>query len=241
MRSNWRSTRGSQLVQLALVIPMLLLLLYGAFEVWRVMQARDGLQEGVYQAVLYLSTYGLDVETGTVRDEAWQLAREIVAEGVVGTGIVGASDLAGLQISLTYDPGELDCQSPFIVEAIMPLTLEFAPLARVMTLHERRTYNFQCEPPALTVEIVSPADGHVGCPSEVRFYAQCYTSPAKAQVRVRSSGGPYDSPWFDVACGSLAIRSFPPVPSGGWEITVSLIGGRSGLEAQDVSVSGHCP
>lgn len=241
MKGAWHSERGTQIVQLALVVPILLLLLYGGFEVWRAMQARDALQEGVYQAVLYFSTYGYDMESSTIRDEAWEMARVIVEESVLGTGVVEAGDIGDLQINVTYDPAELACESRFVVEAVLPLTLDFAPLARVMTLRERRAGRFVCEPPALTVEIEWPRDGYSGCPGEVRFYPQCYTSPARAQVRVRSSGTPYDSPWFDVACGSLAIRSFPPVPSGGWEIAIRITGGRTGLEAQEVKVSGSCP
>ena len=242
MRHWRRGERGSQIVQLALVIPIMLLLLYGSFEVWRVMQARDALQEGVFQAVLYFSTYGYDERTKTLRQEGWDLAQEIVAENVRGTGIVDAEDLAGLELYITYDPTQMECDDLFTVEAILSLTLHFAPLAREMTLRERRVGTYQCEPPIFDVETRWPPDGYVGCPGEVRFYPNCYTSPVWIQVRVKSNGSlHYESAWFAATCAQLVVRPFPPVPSGGWEISVCARGGRSELPVCADTLRGSCP
>ena len=242
VRHWWQSERGSQIVQLALVVPIMLLLLYGYFEVWRVMQARDALQEGVFQAVLYFSTYGYDEPAKALRPEAWDVAQEIIAENVRGTGIVDEEDLAGLELYITYDPAKMECDDLFTVEAVLPLTLHFTPLARKMTLRERRVGTYQCEPPPFDLEVQWPLDGYVGCPGEVRFYPNCYTSPVRIQVRVKSNGSlHYESPWFAAPCAQLVVHVFPPVPSGGWEITVCARGARSELPVCAKAVSGSCP
>lgn len=243
MVRHWRhSERGSQIVQLALVVPIMLLLLYGYFEVWRAMQARDALQEGVFQAVLYFSAYGYNEETQTLRQEAWDTAQEIIAENVRGTGIVDEEDLADLELDITYNPAPMECDDLFVVEAVLPLTLHFAPLEQQLTLRERRTGNYQCEPPAFDIEVQWPTNGIVDCPGEVRFYPNCYTSPVRIQVRVKSNGSlHYESPWVYAPCGQLVVHTFPPVPSGGWEISVCARGGRSELPVCADTVTGSCP
>jgi len=242
VRHWWRSERGSQIVQLALVIPIIMLLLYGYFEVWRVMQARDALQEGAFQAVLYFSTYGYDEQTQTLLPEAWDVAQEIIVENVRGTGIVDDEDLAGLELYIHYDPAKMECDDLFTVEAVLPLTLHFTPLARRMSLREERVGNYQCEPPAFDIDVLWPSDGYVGCPGEVRFQPNCYTSPVLVQVRVKSRGSlHYESPWFSATCAQPAVHVFPPVPSGGWEISVCAQGARSELLVCEDPVRGSCP
>lgn len=242
MNRRWLNEKGTQLVQLALVLPVMLLVLYGSFEVWRVLQARDALQEGVFQAVIYFSTFGYEESSQSLRDDAWEIARDIVSENLRGTGIVDEEDLDLLQVFVTYDPGQLECDDPFTVEATLPFQLHFAPLARTMTLTEKRVGRYQCLPPEYSIEIQWPVNGQVECLSQVRFIAHCYTSPIYVQVRVKSGGIlHYESNWFPASCGQLEVHTFPQVPSGGWEIQLCARGGRSELEVCAESVRGSCP
>ncbi|HID86789.1 MAG TPA: hypothetical protein EYP55_05345, partial [Anaerolineae bacterium] len=50
--------RGSTLTQFVLVLPILLVLLYGSFAVWKVASAKQSLASGTYQAARYLSVEG---------------------------------------------------------------------------------------------------------------------------------------------------------------------------------------
>ena len=241
--TKWRNRQtGSQIVQLAIVLPIILMLLYGSFEIWRVMQVKDALQEGVFQAVLYFSSYGYEEGTKSLRPEAWEVAQQIVVENVQGTGVMSADDLAQMELNIIYNPTQMECEDVFTVEVIIPFTLDFAPLARVMTLRDRQVGYYQCEPPVYALETLWPPNGYVGCPSEVRISPQCYTSPIKIQVRVTSNGNlHYESPWFNATCGNQFTHVFPRVPSGSWEILVCARGGRSELSICADPVRGSCP
>ncbi len=55
----WRSDdRGAyELVQFALILPVFIVILYGSFELLKVVSVRHSLDSGVYQAARYLSVY----------------------------------------------------------------------------------------------------------------------------------------------------------------------------------------
>ena len=47
--------RGTVLIQFVLVLPVLLILVFGSFALWKVVSAKQSLISGTYQAARYLS------------------------------------------------------------------------------------------------------------------------------------------------------------------------------------------
>jgi len=240
----WRSHRGSQIVQFAAVVPVMVFLLLGSFEVWKVLRVRDALQEGVFQAVLYFSTYGYveaDEGPGTLRPEAWEAAREIVIENLRGTGVVPQSALDDFVFNIIYDPARLDCNDPFEAEAILPWEVGFARLAREMTLVERQEGQYQCKPPRLSITILSPDDGWRGAPDHVVFIVHATLPPQWVKVEVTSNGHTHFTWQGTVPPGQRYRLDFPQVPSGSWAICIQARGKRTGLLSTVTCVRGEAP
>ena len=244
MRRFWRSQRGSQVIQFAAIIPIVVFLLYGSFEVWKVLRARDALQEGVFQAVLFFSSYGYeeaDSGPGTLLSDAWEAAREIVVQNLQGTGVIPTSALNGLVFNIVYNPGELDCNDLFQAEASLPWEVVFAPLAREMALVERQEGQYQCRPPKLSVDILSPSDGWRGAPDRVDLVVHCTLPPRWARVEVTSNGSTHASWQATTPCGQRYTVPFPLVPSGPWSVCVQAKGKRTGLLSTVTCVRGEAP
>ena len=244
MRRFWRSQKGSQVVQFAAVIPIVVFILYGSFEVWKVLRVRDALQEGVFQAALFFSSYGYeeaDEGPGSVLLDAWEAAREIVVENLRGTGVLAGSSLDQLVFNIVYDPAHLDCNDFFKAEAILPWQIAFAPLAREMNLTERQEGHYQCMPPRLSVDVLSPGNGWVGAPDQVELVAHCTLPPQWVKVEVTSNGSAYASWQGATPCGQRYTVPFPMVPSGPWSICIQARGKRTGLLSTVACVRGEAP
>lgn len=69
-----RHDRGASTVTYALVLPLVVLLIFGTFEVWRIVSIRESMERGVYRAARHLSQHRLRYEY------AWQLAHDEVEE-----------------------------------------------------------------------------------------------------------------------------------------------------------------
>ena len=66
--------RGESTVTYALVLPLFILLVFGTFEIWRIVSIRQSMELGVYRAARYLSQHHLRY------GDAWDLAHSEVAE-----------------------------------------------------------------------------------------------------------------------------------------------------------------
>ena len=66
--------RGASTVTYALVLPLFILLVFGTFEIWRIVSIRQSMERGVYRAARYLSQHHLRY------GDAWGLAHSEVAE-----------------------------------------------------------------------------------------------------------------------------------------------------------------
>jgi len=66
--------RGASTVTYALVLPLFILLVFGTFEIWRIVSIRQSMERGVYRAARHLSQHHLRYQ------EAWFLAHDEVDE-----------------------------------------------------------------------------------------------------------------------------------------------------------------
>ena len=66
--------RGASTVTYALVLPLFVLLVFGTFEIWRIVSIRQSMERGVYRGARYLSRHHLRYQA------AWIVAHDEVDE-----------------------------------------------------------------------------------------------------------------------------------------------------------------
>jgi hypothetical protein len=143
--------RGTTLVTYALVLPLLILLIFGSYAVWRIMVIRQSLSLGTYQAAWELSQQarGLPLD-----EEVWrEIAEPIVRENVEGNRLMEPGFTLNVAVTL---PDTLACPSSdsrlvddilFSVEAnlSLPTPIHIPYLDPVnLTLTEQHTSYVQC-------------------------------------------------------------------------------------------------
>lgn len=111
-----KDERGAILVQTVLILPILILIVVGGFEVWKVMSVKESLTSGTSEAARYLSfNHG-------VGDKSWAEQR-IIRKELSNNDLVGNTHLA---LDIRYynasggrigDPSSLSCGAEFSVEA----------------------------------------------------------------------------------------------------------------------------
>jgi hypothetical protein len=143
--------RGATLVTYVLVLPLLILLIFGSFAVWRIMVIRQTLFLGTYKAAWELSWLGRDLEFD---EEVWQgIAESIVRTEVEGNHLIESGSTLNVAVTL---PNTLDCPSDderlidnilFTVEATLslptPVRIPFLD-PEPITLTERHTSFVEC-------------------------------------------------------------------------------------------------
>jgi hypothetical protein len=142
--------RGATLVTYVLVLPLLILLIFGSFAVWRIMVIRQTLFLGTYKAAWELSWRGRDLEF----DEGiWQgIAEPIVRTEVEGNHLIESGST--LNVAVTR-PNTLACPPDdvrliddilFTVEATLSLPSIRIPFLdpEPITLTERHTSFVEC-------------------------------------------------------------------------------------------------
>jgi hypothetical protein len=127
----WRDARGSgNAIEFAILLPLILLLLLGAYEIWRVIALRESLDRGVLQAAEYWSTCPAPAGPQPYRLTAeWLVRRE-----VENNSLLRASPAAPLDLSLRYyslqsgaeiyDPAVLGQFDPFVIVARLAVPWE---------------------------------------------------------------------------------------------------------------------
>ena len=97
--------RGATLVTYVLVLPLLILLIFGSFAVWRIMAIRQTLSLGTYQAAWELSWRARDLPLDD--EEVWQrIAEPIVRTGVEGNHLIESGFTLNVTVAL---PDTLAC------------------------------------------------------------------------------------------------------------------------------------
>jgi hypothetical protein len=155
--------RGATLVTYVLVLPLLILLIFGSFAVWRIMAIRQTLFLGTYKAAWELSWQGRDLGLDNQEEkEKWvEIAYDIIEAEVKGNHLVDIppDDLPDyLDVTVTH-PIELACpRDPddsrpiddilFTVEATLtlptPIRIPFLDPINLLTLTEQHTSYVEC-------------------------------------------------------------------------------------------------
>ena len=143
--------RGATLVTYVLVLPLLILLIFGSFAVWRIMAIRQTLFLGTYKAAWELSQQARDLPFD--EDEWWGFADPIIRTEVEGNHLIDSGFTLDVAVTL---PVELACPSSaprliddilFTVEATLslpaPIRIPFLD-PEPITLIEQHTNFVKC-------------------------------------------------------------------------------------------------
>ena len=98
--SNFRSEKGVELVEFALILPLLLLICLGVIEFGRAYYTYNILTKAVRDGARYLST-GMVTSTGTVNSTTTTETKNVVVYGnTAGTGTKKIPDLLTTQVNV---------------------------------------------------------------------------------------------------------------------------------------------
>jgi hypothetical protein len=146
--------RGATLVTYILVLPIIILLIFGSFAVWRIMVIRQSLYLGTYQAARELSWRGRDLG---LNEGVWQgIADSIVRTEVEKNHLIEGGSTLDVAVTL---PSTLACGGPYTYTArpindilftlkatlILPTPIRIPYLEPInVTLTEQRTSFVEC-------------------------------------------------------------------------------------------------
>jgi len=141
--------RGATLVTYALVLPLLILLIFGSYAVWRIMVIRQSLSLGTYQAAWELSQQARYLP---LDEEVWRgIAEPIVRENVEGNRLIEPGFT--LHVAVTLPNTNVCGRSPLVDDIIFTVkaTLSLPTPIRIpyldpvnLTLTEQHTSYVQC-------------------------------------------------------------------------------------------------
>ena len=101
--------RGATLVTYVLVLPIIILLIFGSFAVWRIMVIRQSLHLGTYQAARELSWRGRDLD---LNEGVWRgIAHSIIWNEVERDRLIESGSTLNVVVAL---PNTLACGGPYI-------------------------------------------------------------------------------------------------------------------------------
>jgi len=128
LRRLKRDERGAVLVQALLILPILILAVFGGYTVWKVAYVKQVLHSGTYQATRYLCLNPVERPVRSSREEweeAWAkvvvaiVACEVENNGLAGDelkcGVADGADRLFATVDLDEDEDELECRLSFIV------------------------------------------------------------------------------------------------------------------------------
>lgn len=112
LRNLVAAEEGASLIQSLVILPILLLVVLGGYQVWKAHSARESLRSGTYQAARYLSL-NPDVSNwpNTVRDDF--VVPELVNNGLVGREVAE-------QVIIFAPQPDLLCGQLFTIRAELP-------------------------------------------------------------------------------------------------------------------------
>jgi hypothetical protein len=146
-----RDKRGVSTVTYVVIMPLFILIVFGALQVWRIISIRQSLHVGTYQTVRCLSMYD-SRQTTRAGCETLLLAT------LAGNGLIDDSTANAVRITYFNDEGEVipdptlgayvdECGEVFSMETELTLPwsviIPYLP-ARDMTLHERKSSYIEC-------------------------------------------------------------------------------------------------
>jgi hypothetical protein len=146
-----KDKRGAILVQTVVILPILVLIVVGGFEVWKVMSVKEALTSGTSEAARYLSF------NHEGKNEAEE---DIIYEGLLNNDLIDTTLLDPNDLAVYYydasgrrigDPAILPCWAMFSVEAELtlpwPITIPgLSPITNLAITTERQAGQVLCAP-----------------------------------------------------------------------------------------------
>jgi len=134
-----RDQRGAvDLIQFALILPIMILIIFGSYEIWRLVSVKQSLYAGTYQAARYVSLNYL-IDGPAVQ----AVADEIIVQELTNNALLSGD--TGLQ-SIEYTPEGLTGLRPYQFFRIRttlrlpwPVIIPFLPTRPSITLVEQQT------------------------------------------------------------------------------------------------------
>jgi hypothetical protein len=146
-----RDRRGASTVTYVVILPLFILIVFGALQVWRIISIRQSLHVGTYQTVRCLSMYDS-------RQTTRAGCETLLLTTLANNGLI--DDLTASTVRITYYDAEGraipdptlsayvdECGEVFSMETVLTLpwsvVIPYLP-ARDMTLHERKSSYIEC-------------------------------------------------------------------------------------------------
>jgi hypothetical protein len=127
-----RDERGAVLIQTLLILPILILAVFGGYTVWKVASIKHSLHSGTYQATRYLCLNPVDPPVPEIWEE---VVIEIVAREVENNGMARGVSRPLARVTFSEDAkGKLECGLSFTVEAWVNLRIDIPYLSMPLTL-----------------------------------------------------------------------------------------------------------
>jgi hypothetical protein len=145
-RGGWiLDQKGAVLVQALLIVPIMILIVFGGYTVWKVASVKHSLHSGTYQATRYLCLNPVDPPVPGIWAE---VVEEIVEREVGNNGLAHGASLRPVTIifSDTFSEGELGCgpSFTFTVDTWMNLRIGIPYLSTTLTLRDRHEGWVEC-------------------------------------------------------------------------------------------------
>jgi hypothetical protein len=137
---SWvRDRKGAVLVQTLLILPILILAVFGGYTVWKVASVKHSLHSGTYQATRYLCLNPVDPLAPGIWED---VVEEIVLREVENNVLADGASLRS--VTVTFSGGELECGLSFTVETQMDLRIDIPYLSMPLTLWDRHEGWVEC-------------------------------------------------------------------------------------------------
>jgi len=140
-----KDERGVTVVTFALVLPIFLLVIFGMFEVWKIISVRESLHLGMRRVAARLTKEGRYLPN---RPEDWEAAAEIITIEIVTQELANnpfVPDSVAVQAEVRiYDPDLPKCEWLFTARVEIPWTAIIPYTPGDMTLVEHTTSYIRC-------------------------------------------------------------------------------------------------
>lgn len=104
-----KDRRGSvDLIQFVLILPIFVLLLYGSFEVWKIVSVKQSVGAATYQAARCRSVYNNCNGVSDITDDNFNCERVLLHE-LADNSFIDWEDLTGVEIRYRDDEGNVIC------------------------------------------------------------------------------------------------------------------------------------
>jgi hypothetical protein len=165
LRAWLKDCRGAyELVQFALVLPVFVLILYGSFELVKLVSIRQSLESGTYQAARYLSVYHMyyyDSQYDRTGADDTARAERLVWDSVLSNGYVSAGMPIQLQIRYFNGAGqEITTPVEFPCPEIRDALADPNNSNLIFTVRTRLTIPWQTSLLGLSMGSVTLTSGH---------------------------------------------------------------------------------